>query len=120
MNFVLFLVSLTLVTNVIVFGESLILTCTVNGTSTIDREVTRQWSLGNDDQLLSYNGRIKNLEKYEETVSSNNEFSLKIFNLTEEDVEEFYLCRYGFDTATKFIEITEDNYICKCKMCFFI
>ncbi|XP_076088505.1 uncharacterized protein LOC143058915 isoform X2 [Mytilus galloprovincialis] len=103
--------SLTLVTNVIVFGESLILTCTVNGTSTIDREVTRQWSLGNDDQLLSYNGRIKNLEKYEETVSSNNEFSLKIFNLTEEDVEEFYLCRYGFDTATKFIEITEDNYI---------
>ncbi|VDI82743.1 Hypothetical predicted protein, partial [Mytilus galloprovincialis] len=99
--------SLRLVTNLIIFGGYIILTCAVNGIHTVDREVTRQWSMGNDDQLLSYNGRINNRRKYEETVLPGNEFSLKVFNVTENDVNITYRCRYGFDTATYFININE-------------
>lgn len=79
----------------------------VNGISTVNRDVTRQWSKGNDDQLLSYNGRINNRRKYEETFLPGNEFSLKVFNITEKDVNITYRCRYGFDTATYFIKINE-------------
>ncbi|CAC5405145.1 unnamed protein product [Mytilus coruscus] len=103
--------SLRSATDVITFGGAIILTCVVNGISTIDSDVTRQWSMGNDDQLLSYNGRINNRRKYEETVLPGNEFSLKIFNITEADVNVAYRCRYGFETATNVIKITDDNYI---------
>ncbi|CAC5359460.1 unnamed protein product [Mytilus coruscus] len=98
-------------TDVITFGGPIILTCIINGIITVDRNVTIQWSMGNDDQLLSYNGRINNLRKYEETVSSINEFSLKIFNLTEVDVDVTYRCQYGFETAIHVIKITDDKYI---------
>ncbi|CAC5420515.1 unnamed protein product [Mytilus coruscus] len=106
-----FFLSLRLVTDFIIFGGYIILTCVVNGISTIDNEVTRQWSMGNDDQLLSYDGRINNHRKYEETILPGNEFSLKIFNVTEKDLNVTYRCRYGFDVANKFIEINEHNYI---------
>ncbi|XP_071149915.1 uncharacterized protein [Mytilus edulis] len=98
-------------TDVITFGGAIILTCVVNGISTVDSDVTRQWSMGNDDQLLSYNGRINNRRKYEETVPTGNGFSLKIFNITEADVNVTYRCRYGFETTTHVIKITDDNYI---------
>lgn len=77
--FLSFLVSLILITDVIVFGGDITLTCTVNGISTIDKEVTRQWSMRTDDELLCYNGRINNPKKYEETLTSKNQFSLRIF-----------------------------------------
>ncbi|XP_052079915.1 uncharacterized protein LOC127718053 isoform X2 [Mytilus californianus] len=99
--------SLRLVKDSIILGGDIVLTCAVNGFSTVDRDVTRQWSMGNHDELLSYNGRINNHKKYEETVLPGNEFSLKVFNVTEKDVNVTYRCRYGFDTATYFIEIKE-------------
>ncbi|CAC5400426.1 unnamed protein product [Mytilus coruscus] len=99
--------SLRLVKDSIIFGGDIILTCTVNGLSTVDRDVTRQWSMGKHDELLSYNGRINNYRKYEETILHGNAFSLRIFNVTEKDVNVTYRCRYGFDTATYFIKINE-------------
>ncbi|XP_063411434.1 uncharacterized protein LOC134694361 [Mytilus trossulus] len=103
--------SLRLVTDLIIFGGNIMLTCAVNGINTVDRNVTRQWSMGNDDHLLSYNGRINDHNKYKETVPHGNEFSLKIFNVTESDVNITYRCRYGFDSATYFIEINKYNYV---------
>lgn len=100
-------VSLRLVTDLIIFGGDIILTCTVNGINTIDRDVTRQWSMGNEDKLLSYNGRINDFRKYKETILHGNAFSLKIVNVREHDVNVTYRCRYGFDTATHFIKISE-------------
>ncbi|CAC5420523.1 unnamed protein product [Mytilus coruscus] len=105
------LLSLKLVTDFIIFGGYIILTCAVNGISTVDRDVTRQWSMGNEDQLLSYNGRINNHRKYEETIIPGNEFSLKISNVTEKDVNVTYRCRYGFDAVNIFIELNEYNYV---------
>ncbi|CAC5367994.1 unnamed protein product [Mytilus coruscus] len=107
---ILFL-SLRLVTDFIIFGGYIILTCTVNGISTLDCDIIRQWSMGSDDKLLSYNGRINNHIKYEETVLPGNEFSLKIFNVTEADVNVTYRCRYGFDSANTFIKLNEYNYV---------
>ncbi|CAC5420517.1 unnamed protein product [Mytilus coruscus] len=107
---ILFL-SLRLVNDFIIFGGYIILTCTVNGISALDSDVTRQWSMGSDDQLLSYNGRINNHRKYEETILPGNEFSLRIFNVTEKDVNITYRCRYGFDSANTFIEMNEYNYV---------
>lgn len=111
--FLSFLVSLILITDVIVFGGDIILTCTANGISTIDREVTRQWSMRTDDELLSYNGRINNPKKYEETLTSKNQFSLRILKVTEEDVNITYRCRYGFNAASTFIELNKYNYVSK-------
>ncbi|VDI76221.1 Hypothetical predicted protein [Mytilus galloprovincialis] len=107
----IFYLSLRLTTDFIIFKGYLILTCAVNGIRTVDRDVTRQWSMGNDDQLLSYNGRINSRRKYEETVLPGNEFTLKIFNVTEADLNVTYQCRYGFDSANTFIEINEYNYV---------
>ncbi|XP_071149912.1 uncharacterized protein [Mytilus edulis] len=103
--------SLILVTDVIIFGGYIILTCAIHGISKVDKDVTRQWSMGNEDQLLSYNGRINNHGKFKETLFPGNEFSLKIFNVTAEDVNITYRCRYGFDTASLFIELNEYNYV---------
>lgn len=111
--FLSFLVSLILITDVIVFGGDIILTCTANGISTIDSEVTRQWSMGTDDELLCYNGRINNPKKYEETLTSKNQYSLKILKVTEEDVNITYQCRYGFDAASTFIDINKYNHVSK-------
>ncbi|XP_076088736.1 uncharacterized protein LOC143059134 [Mytilus galloprovincialis] len=99
--------SLRLVQDSIIIGGDIILTCAVNGLSTVDRDVTRQWSMGNHDELLSYNGRINNRRKYEETILHGNAFTLRIFNVTEKDVNLTYRCRYGFDTASYFIKINE-------------
>ncbi|VDI52790.1 Hypothetical predicted protein [Mytilus galloprovincialis] len=99
--------SLGLVTENIIFGGYIILTCAVNGINTIDRDVARQWEIGNDNQLLSFDGDISNHRKYEETILPGNEFNLKILNVTQADVNVTYRCRYGFDTATYFIKISE-------------
>lgn len=79
---------------------------------TIDKEETRQWSKGYDDELLSYNGRINNPSKYGEKVHGNR-FSLNIFNVTEKDLNTVYQCRYGFDAAYKFIKKYKDDSVRK-------
>ncbi|XP_063418430.1 uncharacterized protein LOC134701228 [Mytilus trossulus] len=97
-------VSLNLVTDNITIGQDVVLTCTVNGIQTIDKKTTRQWSMGDDDELICYNGRINNLSKYDEKVLFGNEFCLTIFNITEADLNIVYQCRYGFEVASKLIE----------------
>lgn len=104
--------SLSLSKNTFSFGETIVLTCTVHGINTIDGKTTRQWSMGDDDNLLCYNGRINNLRKYKEKVLTGNAFSLTIFNATETDLNVVYQCRYGFATASKLIEVDEPNIVC--------
>lgn len=69
--------------------------------------------MGQDDKLLSYNGRINNHRKYEKNIFPGNKFSLKILNVTAKDVNATYRCRYGFNSASKFVEIKEYDYNCK-------
>ncbi|CAG2197454.1 unnamed protein product [Mytilus edulis] len=112
------ILSLRLENDLITFGGDIILTCTVNGIRALDSDVTRQWSMGNHDQLLSYNGRINNHRKYKETIFHGNAFSLKILNVTVQDVNVTYRCRYGFDTATYFIKMSESASLQKGSPCY--
>ncbi|CAC5420526.1 unnamed protein product [Mytilus coruscus] len=106
-------VSLSMKTNTVSNHRDIILTCTVGGIKTIDIKTMRQWSMGDDDELLCYNGRINNIKKYAEKVFPTNEFSLTIFNVTESDLNVVYQCRYGFDAASKLIETDEPQIFCK-------
>ncbi|XP_063412451.1 uncharacterized protein LOC134695175 isoform X2 [Mytilus trossulus] len=112
------ILSLILENDRITFGGDIILTCIVNGIRALDSDVTRQWSSGNEDQLLSYNGRINNHKKYKETILQGNAFSLKILNVTVLDVNLTYRCRYGFDTATYIIKISESASLQKGNPCY--
>lgn len=104
------IVNLTLETETIKLGKSLILTCTVYGISKINPDVTRQFAKGNNGLLLCYNGHIKQKEKYKEIVSNGNTFSLMINNVTESDVNSIYQCRYRFSTVKQMIGINEMNF----------
>ncbi|XP_071176422.1 uncharacterized protein [Mytilus edulis] len=103
-------VNLTLETETIKIGESLILTCTVNGISKINTDVTRQFSKGSNGVLLCYNGHIKQKGKYKEILSNRNTFSLMITNVTESDVNSIYQCRYRFSTVKQMIGINDRNF----------
>lgn len=99
--------------NTVSLDGDIVLTCTVDGVKKIDKQTTRQWSMGEKDELLCYNGRINNIKKYEEKVLQTNEFSLTIFNVTESDLNIVYQCRYGFDKARTLIEAEESKTFCK-------
>lgn len=104
--------SLEIETDAVFLGKDVVLTCTVHGIENIDKKTTRQWSMGIDDELLCYNGRINNRGKYKENVLAANVFSLTIINVTHVDLKVLYKCRYGFDAASIFIE--EDESISHC------
>lgn len=97
-------------------GGYIILTCTVHGDNILDKGETRQWSKGTNDELLCYNGRINNPKKYKENVLQGNKFSLRIYNVTKEDLNVVYQCRYGFDAASKFIKEDKQDKWCKCNV----
>ncbi|CAC5399968.1 unnamed protein product [Mytilus coruscus] len=103
-------VTLTLETQTIQIGRSMILTCTVHGISKINTDVARQFAKGNNGDLLCFNGHIKQTRKYEEILSEGNTFSLKINNVTESDVNSIYQCRYKFSTVKQMININDMNF----------
>ena len=106
-------VSWELTSDQIEIGKSIILTCTVHNIQKIDLNVTRQWSIGTDSDIISYNGRHHNPSKYEEILSEENNFSLKIKNVTHKDLHSEYECRYKFDIYKKSLSAEERKVICK-------
>ncbi|VDI81618.1 Hypothetical predicted protein [Mytilus galloprovincialis] len=102
--------SLTLETQTIKMGESIILICTVHGIAKINPDVTRQFAKGSNGDLLCYNGHITQTSKYEEILSDGNKFGLMINNVTESDVNSIYQCRYRFSTVKQMIGINEMNF----------
>lgn len=96
---------------IIRIGETLSLLCTVDGIYSINGGLIRQWTKGSE--LICFNGHPINLDKYREIQQNGNIFELKIYNVTESDLQCKYQCRYGFDTQTKKLEISEKNFECK-------
>ncbi|CAC5395703.1 unnamed protein product [Mytilus coruscus] len=103
-------VTLTLETQTIKMGRSMILTCAVQGISKINTNATRQFAKGKNGDLLCFNGHLTQTKKYEEILSERNTFSLKINNVTESDVNSIYQCRYKFSTVKQMIRINEMNF----------
>lgn len=95
---------------VIHIGDTINLTCTVNGVISINQGVTRQWSKGSN--LVCHNGKSTNPLKYKEYISGN-QFKLEIKNITESDLNCKYQCRYNFNTYTRTLDIHTDNFECK-------
>ncbi|CAC5412725.1 unnamed protein product [Mytilus coruscus] len=94
-------------TRIIRIGETVVLTCTVHDAEVIDPGETRQWSKGSS--LFFYNGRPTIPMKYMESLKRN-QFQLLIYNVTEADLNSEYECLYGFDTYSKTLNITEENF----------
>ena len=105
-----FTVTWELKTDVIKLGQPMILECTVGTKETIDRKVTRQWSKGKEDYTISYNGHSNEPLKYEEILSTGRNFSLKINNVTEFDINILYQCRYEFSSCQKNLSIDKSNF----------
>lgn len=94
-------------TKIMHIGETVVLTCTVHNVTVIDPEQTRQWSKGSS--LICYNGRPTNPWKYMESLNRNT-FKLHIYNTTEADLNSEYECLYSFDTSSKKLKITAENF----------
>ncbi|XP_052079780.1 uncharacterized protein LOC127717939 isoform X4 [Mytilus californianus] len=101
-------VSWTLKPEIIRIGETLSLLCTVDGIDSINGGLIRQWTKGSE--LICFNGHPINPDKYREIQQNGNQFELKIYNISESDLQCKYQCRYGFDTQTKKLEISEHNF----------
>lgn len=111
MYFYLFIVTLNVQPEIIRINQNIIITCTVHGIDIINSNLTRQWSKG--PELICYNGHPIDSIKYLEILTSGNQFKLQIKNITESDVNYKYQCRYGFDSQTKNIQASKDNFECK-------
>ncbi|CAC5400625.1 unnamed protein product [Mytilus coruscus] len=101
-------VSWTFKPEIIRIGETLSLLCTVDGIDSINGGLIRQWTKGSE--LICFNGHPINPDKYREIQQNGNQFELKIYNISESDLQCKYQCRYGFDTQTKKLEISEHNF----------
>ncbi|CAC5383267.1 unnamed protein product [Mytilus coruscus] len=106
-------VSLDLQSKIIRIGRTINLTCTVHGIDEIDNKLTRQWSKGLD--IISYNGHSTIADKYNEILTSWNQFKMEIYNVSESDVNCNYKCRYGFESHVKRIQLSRNNFECKLK-----
>lgn len=81
-----------LVTSPIVFNEPVELRCTVQGVATCCSGQTRRWIKGST--LIISNGASSSPLKYRETIdANNNQFSLIISSLVEQDLD-VYTCSY--------------------------
>lgn len=102
-------------TKQVIFGKDVILTCYTGHALLNSKDCpVRQWSGGPDHNGLMYNGYSSNEEKYEEEANlSTNQFSLKIKNFSESDVNVNYTCSCGFSTFTQKLILNNTHFHCK-------
>ena len=96
----------------VVYGDNIILTCKTyrRGACWI-----RQWYGGPKKKLLLYNNGSVDATKYEDRTNlPSTEFSLVIKNYTESDLNVNYACSCGFKSYTKRLDLSNNNFICKC------
>lgn len=102
-------------TNPVVFGQDVILTCYTGHPLLNSKDCpVRQWSGGPERKGLMYNGYSSNEQKYEEKENlTTSQFSLKIKNFSESDVNVNYTCSCGFSTFTQKLALNNTRFNCK-------
>ena len=105
--------------DIIVFGSTIHLLCTLNDSLDLNNGRSRQWSGGSENKVLSFNGFPSDPNKYVENVISTRQFRLKIFNTSEADVNCYYKCVYGFKFDEKMLDLNKMKYQCKYKLSSF-
>ena len=111
----LLVVSLIVEDDIIVFGSTIRLLCTLDDSLNITNGSVRQWVGGRENSVLSLNGQPSNPNKYKEVVISTRKFRLTIFNTSEADVNCYYTCVYGFKADRKMLDLNITKYQCKYK-----
>jgi hypothetical protein len=116
----LLVVSLNVEDDIIVFGSTIHLLCTLDGSINLNNGRSRQWSGGSENKVLSFNGYPSDPNKYKEDVISTRQFRLRIFNTSKADVNCYYKCVYGFKFDEKKLDLNTTKYQCKYKLSSFI
>jgi len=111
----LIVVSLIIQDDIIVFGSTIHLLCTLDDSLDLTNGRSRQWSGGSENKVLSFNGFPSDPNKYKENVISTRQFLLQIFNTSKADVNCYYKCVYGFKFDEKMLDLNKTKYQCKYK-----
>lgn len=92
----------------IALGKPLKISCEMK-----DETVTgnRIWKGGKSSGLLSFEGVSTNPEKYHEDQLSDAKYQLTINNVTEDDINCLYGCRFGFKSAEVYVNADKYNFI---------
>jgi hypothetical protein len=106
--------------DIIVFGSTIHLLCTFDGSLDLNNGRNRHWSGGIENKVLSFNGFPSDPNKYKEDVISTRQFRLRIFNTSKADVNCYYKCVYGFKFDEKKLDLNTTKYQCKYKLSLFI
>jgi hypothetical protein len=104
---------------IIVFGSTIHLLCTLDDSLDLNNGRSRQWSGGSENKVLSLNGFPSDPNKYKEDVISTRQFRLRIFNTSEADVNCYYTCVYGFKLGGTMLDLNTMKYQCKYKLSSF-
>ncbi|XP_052072861.1 uncharacterized protein LOC127710944 [Mytilus californianus] len=97
------------------FGKDILLRCSIDdikdGNVSLQRAEQRQWTGGQNYDLLCMNGECPNPKKYEMlTRNTSKDFDLLIHNFSESDLDYPYTCSCGFHDFTKNLSI-EPNHV---------
>ena len=90
---------------IIVFGSTIHLLCTLDDSLDLNNGRNRHWSGGSENKVLSFNGFPLDPNKYKENAISTRQFLLQIFNTSEADVNCYYKCAYGFEFDEKMLDL---------------
>jgi hypothetical protein len=99
--------------DIIVFGSTIHLLCTLDDSLDLNNGRSWQWSGGSENKVLSLDGHSSDPNKYKEDVISTRQFRLRIFNTSEADVNCYYTCVYGFKFDKKMLDLNTMKYQCK-------
>ena len=105
--------------DIIVFGSTLKLLCTLDDSLNLTNDSSRLWFGGSKNTILSFDGFTIDPNKYKEDVISTRQFLLKIFNTSETDVNCYYKCVYGFKFDENMLDLNKMKYLCKYKLSSF-
>ena len=101
---------------IIVFGSTIHLLCTLDGSLDLNNGRARLWFRGSEKKAFIFNGFPSDPNKYNEDVISTRQFRLKIFNTSKSDVNCYYKCAYGFEFDEKMLDLNTTKYQCKYKL----
>lgn len=106
----------TLKTMPVVFGEDVQLDCHL-GPETTDKNRARQWSRGQNQTLILFNGNSTDADKFTEAYNKTIKISvLTIKNLEIDDVNMRYICQHGFSIYSNTLKLMPDIFECKHKL----
>ncbi|XP_071148275.1 uncharacterized protein [Mytilus edulis] len=102
-------VSWSLATKPAVFGNDIELHCNLDNDTSLNG--SRHWSKGDNVKVLVVNGKTVNDTKYSEELDKAKRTSiLTITSLDTGDVNVPYTCQHGFQTYTKVLNMTVENF----------